>query len=619
MATDRLTRLADALLEVGHRIDEISAELRHEQALRTDATTPKPTDQPAGSPLPLGHGDLPTDRSVPHPSGDLAALTNGPTAPFPPAGHGGSPADQSAGDAPFPAPPTLQYPPVGDEALPPAPVPFWRREGFGARSLAMVGATVTLAGVVLLLVLAVQRGYLGPLPRVLLGVALGLGLAGVGLWLHRTPAGRVGALACAATGITVLYLDVVAATVLFGQLPPAAGLVAGLVVAAVGVLLADRWDAEPLAVFVVVGCAVSAPVITGGFTPLLLGFLLVLQLGTTPVYLARRWPVLCLAAALPAVLGTAAAVVFDATGVESPTIALLGMVTSLAQVGVAVAGALREGGLAPVGQVLLAPVPVMVVASLVPQVAAVALPGTVGALLVLVWVLGFGKFPPSFAKVAGAAGLVAILQATLTAVDGSVAAIVLLAQALLLTLVARAARYPAALTAAVVFAVTGLGFTLLDAAPLELLVVAPEVPVPAHVAATAGLTGLLLAVTAVAMCVTGRRWLATAGVVTLYGAAAAVLSATLLVSPDDSGFVLGHVLVTVSWTVGALVLLARGIDSVFARTAGLSLVGAALAKLVLFDLSSLDGMARVAVFLVAGLVLLAAGTRYAKVLRTGWR
>jgi uncharacterized membrane protein len=33
---------------------------------------------------------------------------------------------------------------------------------------------------------------------------------------------------------------------------------------------------------------------------------------------------------------------------------------------------------------------------------------------------------------------------------------------------------------------------------------------------------------------------------------------------------------------------------------------------VLFDLSSLDGMARVAAFLVAGLVLLGAGARYAK-------
>jgi uncharacterized membrane protein len=47
-----------------------------------------------------------------------------------------------------------------------------------------------------------------------------------------------------------------------------------------------------------------------------------------------------------------------------------------------------------------------------------------------------------------------------------------------------------------------------------------------------------------------------------------------------------------------------------------ALVVAALAKLVLFDLSSLDGMARVMAFLFAGLVLLAAGTRYARLVAT---
>ncbi len=41
------------------------------------------------------------------------------------------------------------------------------------------------------------------------------------------------------------------------------------------------------------------------------------------------------------------------------------------------------------------------------------------------------------------------------------------------------------------------------------------------------------------------------------------------------------------------------------------MVGAAVLKLALFDLSALDGLARVGAFLGAGLVLLAAGARYA--------
>jgi uncharacterized membrane protein len=110
-----------------------------------------------------------------------------------------------------------------------------------------------------------------------------------------------------------------------------------------------------------------------------------------------------------------------------------------------------------------------------------------------------------------------------------------------------------------------------------------------------------------------------AGLVALYGSTAALLSVGLLISPDRTGFLLGHVLVTVAWTLGAFALLLRGVESVPLRVAGLSLVAAALMKLVLFDLSSLDGMARVTAFLVAGLVLLAAGARYARLVAAGTR
>jgi len=103
-----------------------------------------------------------------------------------------------------------------------------------------------------------------------------------------------------------------------------------------------------------------------------------------------------------------------------------------------------------------------------------------------------------------------------------------------------------------------------------------------------------------------------AGLVLLYGAAGAVLCAALLVSPDETGFLFGHSVVTVSWTIAALFLLVKGINNKALRICGLILVGAAVLKLVLFDLAALDGIARVLAFLGAGLVLLTAGTRYAK-------
>jgi uncharacterized membrane protein len=103
----------------------------------------------------------------------------------------------------------------------------------------------------------------------------------------------------------------------------------------------------------------------------------------------------------------------------------------------------------------------------------------------------------------------------------------------------------------------------------------------------------------------------------LYGAAATVLTTALLISPDRSGFVFGHTVITVSWTVAAIALLLRGIRSAALRAVGLVLVGASVLKLVLFDLAALDGLARVIAFLVAGLLLLLAGTRYARLVQHG--
>jgi uncharacterized membrane protein len=111
---------------------------------------------------------------------------------------------------------------------------------------------------------------------------------------------------------------------------------------------------------------------------------------------------------------------------------------------------------------------------------------------------------------------------------------------------------------------------------------------------------------------TSPLW-ASLGVVGLYGVTGLVVNLALLVDNRD-GFTAGHALVTVSWTVAALVLLARGISRPALRVAGMALVAAAVAKLVLFDLGALDGLARVAAFLGAGLVLLAAGTRYARLI-----
>jgi uncharacterized membrane protein len=615
MATsDPLPRLADALSDVGRRLREISDELRGLQ-LGTTVTIPNPA---APQPPPLHRTPMPAPPGYQLPT---------PPPPYP---------------APFhpPQPPRLPEPTLLTRHDTGAPSLWERlsRDGAGSRILAWAGGVVTMAGVVLLLVLAIQRGYLGPLPRVLLGAGLGLALAGIGMRLHPNQSSRTGAYALAATGIAVLYLDVIAATTLHGFLPPYAGLLAGLVVAGGGIALAGRWDSQPLAVFVVVSCAVCAPVLTRGFVPLLLGFLLVLQIATSPVHLAKRWGGLCLAAGLPPVLATIISVALAAQfrfSVDSATTAVLCLVTSAVQVILATASAVRRPtDDLPFALLLTAPVPTMLAAILVPRTSATLLPVAIGVLLVVVWALhqtGVLAVPDRFAMAAGGAGLLAALQATATALDGNARAIAVLAESVLLTVLAIRLRYTAALLASALFGLIGLVLTVGFAVPPRMLAVTPVHPLSGGTIATAGLTALLLAVAVITLCwaatTLGRlggqpgvrqAWL-WAGLVGLYGATGAVLAIGLTISPDRAGFLLGHVLVTVSWTVGALALLLRGVDSVPLRVAGLALVASALVKLVLFDLSALDGIARVAAFLVAGLVLLAAGVRYARLVASRGR
>jgi len=78
-----------------------------------------------------------------------------------------------------------------------------------------------------------------------------------------------------------LYLDAIAATTMYEFLPAYAGLALGLLIAVGGLLLAVRWKSSLLATAVVLGCVVCAPLITQGFKPELVAFLLVIQIAST--------------------------------------------------------------------------------------------------------------------------------------------------------------------------------------------------------------------------------------------------------------------------------------------------------------------------------------------------
>lgn len=586
---------------------------------------PGATGHPTGQPGPTAHTAGQTSPTG-HPAGQPGATgyAGQPGATGYPAGY----APGQAGPAAYPPPqqphqawaaPWTPAPPQ-----PPRPSLFDRlgKDGAGSKLLAWVGGAVTLLGVVLLLVLAVQRGYLGPLPRVLGGAALGGALVGLGLWLHRTPAGRTGAFALAATGIAVLYLDVIAATSIYEYLPAGGGLVAGLLIAGGGLLLALRWDSDLLAIGVVAACAVCAPVLTEGFTPLLVAFLLVLKIAASPVHLKKDWPWLAVTAGVPPLL--ASVLVIGRTD----QLTLAGIALLAAVIGV-VAAVLtikaRPNDLTALSLAVGSPMPALLTTAVLDRLLGAAVAGAVAVMMMALWAAGRRALPAKFSAAVGGVGVFALFQATSLALDGSTRAAVVLAEALLLAFLAKVLSSRGPLLGSAVFGAIGFLLTASQAVPPRLILDEPWRVDSAGFLVSGMLTSLVLGVlmvvlpwVATSLNVLGRHpfpWVV-GGVVLLYAAAGVVLCAALLVSQDVTGFLFGHSIVTVSWTVAALVLLVRGIDRKSLRVAGLVLVGAAVAKLLLFDMAALDGIARVLAFIGAGLVLLTAGTRYAKLVAT---
>ena len=424
---------------------------------------------------------------------------------------------------------------------------------------------------------------------------------------------------------------------------------------------------------VVVGAAVLAPALADGW--LLVALVLVLQLAAVLVALRRRWAVLMLLAAagpvlygmyavaaeeaVLAVVGVAAAVLMLALATAALALRRIPAASAPAVVHGLQAGAraqsasslpAADGRKAVVGYLPAAEPPqvpgaepatgrsartwvgaiaAVVAAAVLPElVAAPTLGGWRGALLaggaaaalaVLAWLPGARAVKVA----AGVAAVTALLTATVVGLDGAPAVLAVLGEALVAALVAVGLRSRFAMITALVLGGMAWVAAVQRDAPITTLVrftIAPTVPqLVTAVAASA-----LIVALAAALLVAGGRlgWIrpdasraaiwVPIGLVWLYGAAGVIVNAALLVSPTSTGFTAGHAVVTVSWTVGALVLLARGLRRPALRIAGLVLVAAAVAKLVLFDLVALDGLARVVAFLGAGLVLLAAGTRYAR-------
>ncbi|MEU4648211.1 DUF2339 domain-containing protein [Nocardia fluminea] len=550
-------------------------------------------------------------------------------------------------------------------------VPWWQREGVISRVLAVAGVGVTLVGVLMLLVLAAQAGFFGPVARVVAGAGLSVVLVGLGWRVFGRPGGRVGGIALVATGIAGLYLDVVAMTGYYRWVPGGVGLAVALAVALLGVGIAVRWQSQPLAVGVVVGAAVLSPALTTEL--MLLGFLVVLQAAGVPVQMRRAWPVLHVARTLPVVLAVLGMAAFS--GIEGAISGAAAaeqrqglLVAAIACAVVGLVGALlavrrRPDDITASITIALTALPVLAVAVLFDRMASASITAALAAVLLglaataliprlrataeirgnepstagtavpdteLVRPVGGLRIARHTALVAALTGAVALLQTCVMAAGGHPRLLptMLFAVGLAFLAVAAVSRTRVAAGLGIAFALLGGLVTLAIATPETLALqrlAERELDVATAVAAVVGLgVAAMVAWTVPRLprcddpaLVTGV-WIAVS-IAGLYYVLAAAVSLGVSLGGAD-GFIVGHSVATIVWMVVATGSLFYGLRRLASSPAvakvclvsGLLVAAAALAKLFLFDLATLSGLIRVTAFLAVGILLLLTGTRYAR-------
>jgi hypothetical protein len=414
-------------------------------------------------------------------------------------------------------------------------------------------------------------------------------------------------------------MDVIAVTTIYHWVPAAVGLVIGAGIGGGGLTLARRWDSQHLGLLVLVPLIFLAPVVTDGITLLLVGFMLTLSAACLPVQLGKDW------------------IWMHAARTAATTFPLL---VALAGAHFASGRDLRLAGACAIGAVL-AVVGALILLSRTANRAAMALLTAAGAVPLLGVSLAVDKVVAALMVAAFAAAMLAIvliappgvtgvvrpiwsalsavsaMVAVTVAFDGYIAGPVLLALAVVVAIAGR--HDEIARWVAVGFGVVGGGVFLAYAAPSSLI--------EATETTTAAAVSTLIASVLLAACAVTLAWSSKSEAVVWVGAAAVIsyavtaftVTAGVLIGGEGGGFFAGHMAATICWIAMAAAVFGYAARLTKAERsmpigAGMALVAAAMAKLFLFDLGTLDGIFRVAVFIVVGLVLLGMGAGYARLL-----
>lgn len=548
--------------------------------------------------------------------------------------------------APAPAPP----PQAPSTAKPPGPSwderlrgsSFWDREVslddlLGPKALAWAGGFVTLLGIVFFFVLAVNRGWIGPIERVSLGALASLLVFGAALWLHRAYGPVHSALAAAGAGIAGGYATLLAATALYDLVPREIALVLAAGIAAVGTVTALAWASELLAGLGLIGAMLAPAAIAlqdGEWSPIGTAFAAVMFAATASVAIFRRWEPL-LAAAFIATIWQALGLVVEAEVTDWGAVAVAASFWLL-YLASAVALQIR------LERVTLGSLPssLVLLGALLAGVSSVALfDGTDEGWVLLAAAVVEALAAAALFPRARQRDLSAFLGVVALGLGGVAVAIILsgpaltiawAAEAAVLAWLARRANELKYQVVALAYLTGAFVHAIFWEAPLDQLYTVTDNPADGIVAVISLAFGAVIfalyakpwdsderfggVFTLVAPLLAAFRsaqplWQSltgwTAALATLYAASLAILELAQRIAPDDpAAFDWGHVGVTGLWGLAALLVLVLGHrrSSLQIRLGGIAWLGAVLLEALLFDLS-LDGDPRGYAILVAGATL----------------
>ena len=179
---------------------------------------------------------------------------------------------------------------LGLPSLPSMGFAKWNWEWLvGGNWLARIGIVALIFGVAFFISLAIDRGWLGEIERVALGLIGGLAFIGAGEYWRKRYA--VWAQTVAGGGLAILYLSVYGAFALYELISPLAAFGGFSLITLAGAVLSLRHEAVSVAVFSIFG-GFATPLLLQEKLPdqrLLLAYVLVLDLGVLVLASFRNW------------------------------------------------------------------------------------------------------------------------------------------------------------------------------------------------------------------------------------------------------------------------------------------------------------------------------------------